>query len=294
MLKNLCPLLVPGGASLDFEGTVALARDAGYDSVELYMDEMVQLVEQESVHYVTDRLAEAGLVPGGWQVQFERTDAWRADDETYRRGLEALPHYAEVARQLGCTRAFQWVPSHSDERDFEANFAWHVERLKPIARILGDHGCVFGLEWQGPRTLRTPHRFEFIHTQQGLQELIDAMDEPNVGFLLDTWHWYTARGTLEDIRSLTASEVVYVHINDAPAGVPFDEHEDLVREVPGRTGIIDLVGFLQALHEIGYAGPVEPSVVGCPYLDAMSTLEAARTHSRALEELFQKAGITEE
>jgi sugar phosphate isomerase/epimerase len=127
-----------------------------------------------------------------------------------------------------------------------------------------------------------------------MRELIDAIDEKNVGFLLDTWHWYTSCGSPEDIRSLAASQVVYVHINDAPAGVLFDEYQDLVREVPGRTGIIDLIGFLTALQEIGYEGPVEPSVVGCPYLDAMSTLEAARTNCQALMELFRATGIPDQ
>lgn len=293
MLKNLCPALVPGGAELSLEQAVNLARDSGYDSIELPIEEVVQLVEQESFSYLSDLLAEAALFPGGWQVLFEKKDAWRADDDTFQRSLAALSQYAEVAQRLGCTRAFTWIPSYSDDRDFDENFAWHVARLKPIAHILNDHGCTFGLEWQGPRTLWAGHRFRFIHTQQGMQELINAIDESNVGFLLDTWHWYTSHGTLEDIRSLTASQVVYVHINDAPAGVPFDEHQDLVRDIPGRTGIIDLIGFLKALKEIGYDGPVEPSVVGCPHLDAMSTLEAARTNCEALTRLFRAAGIVE-
>jgi len=291
MLKNLCPTLVPGGAELSLEQAVNLARDSGYDSIELPIEEVVRLVEEKSLGYISDLLAEAGLLPGGWQVLFEKGDAWRADEDTYQRSLAALARYAEVAQRLGCTRAFTWVPSYSDERDFDANFVWHVERLRPIARILGDHGCTFGLEWQGPRTLWAGHRYRFIHTQQGMKELIDAISEPNVGFLLDTWHWYTSRGTLEDIRSLTASQVVYVHVNDAPEGVPFEDHLDLVREVPGRTGIIDLVGFLKALKAIGYDGPVEPSVVGCPYLDSMSTLEAARTNCEALTRLLQAAEI---
>jgi sugar phosphate isomerase/epimerase len=165
MLKNLCPALVPGGASLHFEQAVNLAGDAGYDSIELSIEEVVRLTEQKSLNFVGDRLSEAGLVPGGWQVVYEGKDAWRADDLTYQRSLAALPHYADVARRLDCTRAFTWLPSYSDERDFDANFAWHVERLKPIARVLTDYGCTLGLEWQGPKTLRTGHAFESIHTQ---------------------------------------------------------------------------------------------------------------------------------
>ena len=58
------------------------------------------------------------------------------------------------------------------------------------------------------------------------------------------------------MKALSQSQVVYVHINDAPAGIDVDEQLDDVRHLPGESGVIDLVGFLQALNEIGYDGPV--------------------------------------
>ena len=289
--KHFCQALLPGGSRLTFEQAAEMAGATGYDSIEVHLDELVQVVEEKSLDYVSAQFGKHGVKPGAWQVQFRRQDTWRMDDEIHRDALEALPHYAEVAARLGCTRAFQWLPCASNDRPYDTNFAWHVERLKPMAKILGEHGCVFGLEWQGVRSLRRDARYEFVHTQHQLQALIDAIDEENVGFLLDTWHWYTAHGTLADIRSLKAEDVVLVHFNDAPEGVSFDDHVDLVREVPGRTGIIDLIGFLKALKDIGYRGPVEPGVPGCPYLDAMSTEEAARTNLEATASLMRAAGI---
>ena len=282
---------MPGGKGLAFEQGAEIAQKAGYDSVEMHIEEMVQVVREKSYDYVTERFAAHGVIPAAWHVVFERKDAWRADDALYQQSLKALPHYAEVATKLRCPRAFTWLPSYSSEREYGDNFAWHVERLKPIAKILGDHGCMFGLEWQGPRSLRRNAKYEFIHTQHQLQSLIDTIDEPNVGFLLDTWHWYTAHGTLKDILSLSASQVVLIHISDVPPDVPVDELEDLVRELPGRSGIIDLVGFLKALRKIGYEGPVEPGPIGCPDVDAMSTLDAARANCEALQELMKAAGI---
>ena len=58
------------------------------------------------------------------------------------------------------------------------------------------------------------------------------------------------------MRRLQRSDVVVVHVNDAPAGVAVDEQLDQVRALPGETGVLDLAGFLQALREIGYDGPV--------------------------------------
>ncbi len=52
------------------------------------------------------------------------------------------------------------------------------------------------------------------------------------------------------------SDVVTVHINDAPKHLGPDEQLDNVRALPGETGLLDVTGFLQALQQIGYDGPV--------------------------------------
>ena len=72
----------------------------------------------------------------------------------------------------------------------------------------------------------------------------------------DCYHWYTSRGTLAEINTLSASQVVYVHVNDALAGVDIADQLDDVRLLPGSSGVIDLTGFLRALDAIGYDGPV--------------------------------------
>ena len=124
-------------------------------------------------------------------------------------------------------------------------------------------------------------------------ELIREIDQDNVGLLLDSWHWYTSYGTLDDIRNLRSKgvEVIYVHMNDAPAGIPVDEQMDFVREVPGETGVIDLVGFLKGLKEVGYDGPVTPSTPGSKILKGMSLQEAAQVCYAALVKLWRLAGL---
>src|SRR5690606_11914355 len=73
----------------------------------------------------------------------------------------------------------------------------------------------------------------------------------------DSFHWYTSGETADDIRQLSASQVISVDLNDAPAGLERDEQQDLSRMLPGATGVIDLASFVGALRDIGYAGPVK-------------------------------------
>ena len=85
--------------------------------------------------------------------------------------------------------------------------------------------------------------------------LCDALDSPNVGLLLDSFHWHCAGETVADLEGLTDKQVVAVHVNDAPP-VPRGAQVVGERALPGATGVIDIAGFIGALERIGYDGPV--------------------------------------
>jgi threonine dehydrogenase-like Zn-dependent dehydrogenase len=177
-----------------------------------------------------------------------------------------------------------WILSFSDDLPWKENFRFHARRLEPVARILGEHGCRLGLEFLGPKTLREGHRYSFIHTMEQMLDLCDAVG-PNCGLLLDAWHWYTSLGTVEELLNLDNQQVVYVHINDAPAGIPMEQHLDNNRRLPGETGVIDLAGFLGALRHIGYDGPVVPEPF-VPALKELAPAEAAARVGKALDHVW--------
>ena len=80
-----------------------------------------------------------------------------------------------------------------------------------------------------------------------MKELIAEIGRPNVGFVLDSWHWYTSGETRKDLLTLRGNQVVSVDLNDAPTGVPVDQQVDSKRELPAATGVIDVRNFLGAL-----------------------------------------------
>ncbi len=191
--------------------------------------------------------------------------------------------------RMGCTRAYTWVMPASDDRPFRENFAYHIAQLQPVAQTLAEHGCQLGLEFIGPRTSRVSRRYGFIYSLDAMLSLAEAIG-PNVGLLLDCWHWYTSTGTPADIRALRAQDVVYVHVNDAPVGIPVEEQLDQVRRLPGATGVIDIVSFLQALHTIGYDGPVTPEPFD-QQLAMRSADEAAQIARDHMQHIWQQAGL---
>ena len=288
MLKTLGPAAI-GIRDLSLPDTIELARATGFDATVFDVREAARLADEHGPSYVRDLFARAGVRPASWNVPV----AWRQGDD-WEAELRQLPALAAFGRDLSAPRATSGFRPGSDDLPYAENFAWHVERLQPVAAALAAEGCRLGLEFIGPKTFRAPFRHEFIYTLGGALELAAAIGSGNVGVLLDAWHLYTSGGAIDDVRRLTAADVVAVHVNDAPAGIPVDEQLDHVRALPLETGVIDLVGFMHALRDIGYDGPVmpEPFSQGLEDLAAHDPLAAARETARSMDSLWRAAGLS--
>ena len=272
MLVHLSPgaigLKVPPGAAVD------LAAKHGFESI----DATIASIEAVSAKELKAKKMVWGFA--GLPVEF------RQDDTKFRDGMKDLPVFVRKMRAAGVERVTTWLmPTHPD-LSYRENFRIHTTRLRECARQLSDNGLRFGLEYVGPKTLWASQRFPFIHTMRELRELIAEINVPDVGIVLDSFHWYEARDTVADIRALKSRDVVSVDLNDARAGVAIDDQLDGKRELPAATGVIDIKAFLGALEAIGYDGPVRAE----PFNEAvrqMAPEEAVAATAAALKKAFE-------
>lgn len=281
--------LSPGAIGVRPQGleeALAVAQTGGFEGLEFDVRLAAALVEERGAESVRGMFADAGVRPAGWSLPVD----WRGGEEAWRAGLEELPRLVAAAAAVGSTRTSTYVLPGSDERGYDENRRFHVERFAPIARVLAEHGCRLGLEFIGPKTLRDAFAHPFIYRMEDMLEL-GAEIGPNVGLLLDCWHWYTAGGTLDDLGRLEAERVVYVHVNDAPAGVPVDEQVDNVRALPGETGVIPTADFLTVLHLIGYDGPVVPEPFKRELADLPSDEARLKAVGASMQQIFALAGL---
>ena len=209
----------------------------------------------------------------------------------WRAGMEVVPAAARSARRLGFTRTLMTVLPFHDELPFALNFAQHVQRVRELADRLAAHGIVLGLEYLAPESRRRGHRYSFVHNLDGLRELCRAAARPNVGLVLDSFHWYCAAETNADILSLAPAEIVTVHLSDAVAGLDRRQQQAFARELPGATDIIDNAGFVAALKAIGYRGPI-----GCEPMNrafaALAPERAVTAAAAALRRVASAAGVS--
>lgn len=264
--------LSPGAIGVStptLEDRISAAKTGGFEGVEIDPNE----IAQRGGLVCRNIMAAAGIKPAGWGIPFD----WRGSEEAWHSGLESFREQVKACADLDCLRVITWIMPASNDLEFEANYRYHINRLKPVADILAEYGGSLGLEYIGPKTLRDQFKYPFIWTAGDMLEMGREIGQ-NVGLLVDCWHWYTSGGTSDALRMLAAQDVVYVHINDAPVGVAVDKQVDNVRCLPLETGVIDLEGFLAAIKATGYQGPVIPE----PFKQSLYELPSDKARLAAL------------
>jgi sugar phosphate isomerase/epimerase len=278
--------LTPGSIGVTVERQKELndlAHRHRFESVEPRGEELAGMSGEELADVLADLKAK-GLV---WSATGLPVD-FRKDDKTFREGLAKLPKIAAGLQRAGATRIGTWLSPSHDELTYRKNFQQHASRLREVGRVLKDHGIRLGLEYVGTQLLLVGKRYPFVHTMAETRELIAEIGTGNVGFVLDTWHWWTANDTEADILALKNEDVVSVDLNDAPKGVAKEQQRDNERELPAATGVIDAATFVKALVKIGYDGPARPEPFNRP-LNALENDPACAATSAALHKVV--AGV---
>jgi 2-keto-myo-inositol isomerase len=81
--------------------------------------------------------------------------------------------------------------------------------------------------------------------------VLDECGDPDACLILDAFHNWNNRTTLDDLRSLPLERIAHYHINDAAPGIPSGQQKDPDRVMIG-DGVIDLKTELGVLKEKGY------------------------------------------
>lgn len=266
------------GERLAWPDMVRLAARLGYPGVDVNLG-AAMTEGADATRAVFEHLR---LRPGviGFPVNF------RQDDAAFEQGMAKLPAAAQFAAAIGCPRMATWIVASSDRPKDELR-ALYLRRFRAAAELLARSGVRLGLEFLGPLHLRTQHPHPFIWR---MEEMVEFAAEcgPNVGLLLDAWHWHHAGATTADIVSAGRRRIVHVHVNDARKQPP-EEVRDNDRMMPGE-GVIDLAGFFRTLHKIGYDDAVSVEVLGRG-LREMPAVEGARLGLESTRRVMEKAGV---
>ncbi len=272
---------VPGsiGVEANQVESIALAQRFGFESVEPDGSYLAGLPAGELQRLLDDLNARnlqwaAAVLPPAVRQQ-----------QSFADGIKTLRSQVSALQKAGVTRMGTWVTPASNTEPYLLNLKNLSRRLREAAKIVGDYGMRLGLEYIGTKRSWRSRKYTFVHSLAEAKDLIAEIGAGNVGVVLDSWHWWQADDTVEDLLTLTNEQIVSADLNDAPQGLAKEDHYDNQRELPMATGVIDQKGFLEALVKIGYDGPIRAEPFN-KVLDELPNEEASRRTGEAMKRAF--------
>jgi sugar phosphate isomerase/epimerase len=266
------------GGKLTWPEFARLAAKTGYIGVDVNLPQAIEAGLDATLALLGETRLKAAVV--GLPVDF------RKDDEAFKTGLKSLPEAAKFAASINCPRMSTWImPSSPLPKEEQRKI--YKDRLGACAAAIAPHGLRLGLENVTPVHLRKANPHEFIWRTDEMLEFAKELG-PNVGLLLDSWHWHHAGGTARDIITAGKERVVHVQAADAPK-LPPEDIRDNERLYPGE-GIVDFATFFGALKRIGYTDGVSPEIFGHG-LRQTPPEEGARTGLKWTQEIMRKYGV---
>ena len=235
--------------------------------------------------------AELKIKPAIANLPMARPLPFSGELPAFQQALTQLADDAAFSSAIGCQKMMVVLPASSPlPKDEQRKVA--RDRLAAISEVLQKANVRLGIEFLGVQQFRTqrpdgPPTHPFIWNLPEAASL--AKDSgANIGVILDVWHWHHSGSTIEDILAAGKERIVHVHVSDAKAQPP-EEVRDNQRVMPGE-GVINLVGFFQALKKIGYDGGVSPEPLG-RVPQEMSPEEGAKLALDTTMAVMKKAGV---
>lgn len=195
-------------------------KATGYDGVEIPM------FEGSPEHYAKlgERLRDAGLGSTGISIMPPGCGKSAVSAEPAERAA-ALDH---IKWLIDCTAALGGDlaagPLHQPLGDFTGSGATSDEKAcavevhKAAAQYAARNGIKLSVE--------PLNRFEcyFLNTAADAAELVTRVNEPNYGYLYDTFHLNIEENSLTDVIPATIKQINHVHISENNRGVPGAGH----------------------------------------------------------------------
>ena len=227
--------------SSTMENDILLAAKAGFRHIELRKEKLLNYLQRGGTLTALKTLLEDNdikpmCINALADISFHKGQA--------RTTVQELCHFLCYAGQFVGCRDLEVIAAFgapTDEREaVTAETAGILSRLGPIA---ADYGMRLALEYMGvPKcSVRT-----FDHAL----EIVDRVDLPNVGLLVDTWHHFAGGSTPEELLQAGAEKIFIVHVGDAPDKAPLTMRRNECIW-PG-DGAVPITALLRNLKTAGY------------------------------------------
>lgn len=258
---DVLPTAVNALSPFPLERRMQAAAQAGFTGIGLWYGDLLQQEQQAGGFAALGRRLDA---LGFEFIELESLTNWFSEGETRRQSDSWRKLFLRAAAELGA-RHLKVIPPMPGQ-DIEHSTL--VDAFGTLCREAAVEGLGIAMEMMPMAGL--PTLAENLAVTQ-------AAAAPNGGLLLDIWHLQRCgHGDFQDLAAIPASAVAAMELNDAPGSHGPDLfHDTLNDRLPCGEGDFDVSGFVRALWQAGYRGPVGVEILS-PRFRALEPEEAAR------------------
>lgn len=219
---------------------ILAARDAGYDCLEIWASKLRTFLKTSTVVHLKRLLDDSNLEP--WSINSIEHITFR-HQEDYAQIKAECEELCAIAKAIECPFVVV-VPGKSPENiGREEIITESVRVLNELAAIAAKHDVALAFEFLGQTDCS-------VQTLELCNEIVEQVNRPNVGLVLDSFHFYAGNSSLESIKEVRPESICIFHINDAE-DLPPEQLTDAHRLFPGQ-GILPLQEIKRELDNIGY------------------------------------------
>ncbi|HJZ69724.1 MAG TPA: sugar phosphate isomerase/epimerase [Blastocatellia bacterium] len=254
----------------DLATDVHVASEAGFDCLEIWAAKLRAYLESHTTDDLKKLFAEHRIEP--YSINSIERITFR--DEAGREALaDECEELCRVASEIGCPYVVV-VPGRLPAGSARAEVIEEsVRTLDRLSRIAERHDVGLAFEFLGQPDCS-------VQTLELADEIVLRTARPNVGLVIDSFHFYAGGSIIDSIDALDAARLFIFHINDAEDR-PRGQLEDRHRLLPG-LGVLPLDDILAALGRIGYDGVASVEIFRPEYWER-PPLELARESRKALD-----------
>lgn len=225
----------------DLATDIRVAHTAGFDFVEIWAAKLRKFLQTKSAADLRKLFDENALEPLSINSIEHVTFRTPAEFEVIKAECKEL---TALAAELRCPYIVV-VPGRLPEQapSLEEIIDESVRVLTELSDIAGRHGIGLGFEFLGQTDCS-------VQTLELADEIVRRVDRPNVGLVIDSFHFYAGGSTFDMIEGIAPESLFIFHINDAE-NLPREQLRDSHRLLPG-LGILPLAEMFQAFKRIGY------------------------------------------
>jgi sugar phosphate isomerase/epimerase len=251
--------------------SIEIAAEAGYDGVELWVQDVKKYLDQGNSAADLKRFIE----DKGLRVENAIGFApWLAQGEEGRiKGFQLMEEEMRLMHSIGCLRIAAAPAGVSKDEPFDLFIAG--KRYHDIIETGKKIGIMPQLEFWGA----SPVLYHFSQVMM----IAAAANHPDVHLLPDVYHLFRGGSGFEGLKMLSGNVIEVFHMNDFVDTIPREDQKDKDRVYPG-DGVAPIRQILTDLYHSGGTKALSVELFNESYWQD-DPLNVARTAIRKMKEL---------